>query len=684
MNLNKMLFIVSILVVSIASGKLFSQDGLNSTVSVNKWVAAENNYSQKQDPVNENLITLEKRHKEAAENGNNSEASQIQSEMNSYIPSASRSVTIPEDKKSRKLLENIQIDPEQTDWLSTNSQVFAGQSKSSSSLHKQIEVKYGEDNILYAVINSTGSGIIHGQFYIYRSSDLGKSWSYLYGVGTGGYIGNVSMLVESRSNANPDSTRIIVFYTSGFYINNSDATLNYYSIRADASGISSGIIAVPDGGKAFTHISSVSDGAYWQNATYFGVVVSESDNITGDTYRLRFYRTIDWGATWVSSQLNTSQNDLYPSAEYKEGTSDSIYIAVERKFSESNSEIRVIAAPWIPSSSFSTYYLTNSNLRYENPCLTIKQDGIADSIMITCTRNGYPVYHFTSNGGSVWNINYSIAQSNGSNKAFTFCSSSKTGPSPFTVCWISDDGDSLNVRRGVLGNLGANIYKVNSQNASGTTIPVCVTIPSANSNNSLLVYAAASAGIYSAQEGAKTVNIKLIPQGFYDTASDRLNMRDTLKLYLRNTSAPYNIIDSAKTVFDSTAFNAAFHFSGLSDGEYYFDIRHRNSIETWSSVPVFLAMNDLNDYNFTTAASTAFGNNLINADTSPIRFASYSGDVNQDGYINLTDVLKVYNDGSSFVTGYSNSDVTGNNIVDLTDLIMTYNNSVNFVSVIRP
>lgn len=58
--------------------------------------------------------------------------------------------------------------------------------------------------------------------------------------------------------------------------------------------------------------------------------------------------------------------------------------------------------------------------------------------------------------------------------------------------------------------------------------------------------------------------------------------------------------------------------------------------------------------------------------------------MNQDGYINLTDVLKVYNDGSSFVTGYSNSDVTGNNIVDLNDLIMTYNNSVNFVSVIRP
>ncbi|HMS34997.1 MAG TPA: hypothetical protein PKC91_13025, partial [Ignavibacteria bacterium] len=570
------------------------------------------------------------------------------------------------------------------DWLSSNSVIFSGSTKPSSALHKQVDVKLGEDNILYALINSTGSGIIHGQFYIYKSTNFGMNWSYVYGVGTGGYLGNLSLLVESRSNANPDSTRLIIFYTSSSVSTNNSASLNYYSLRTDASAITSGTIDYPEAGKSFTHISTVSDGAYWQNATYFGVVVSESDNITGDTQRLRFYRTIDWGATWVSSQINTFQNDLHPSAEYKEGSSDSVYIAVERKFSSTNSEIRVIATPWNPSTSFNVYYLTNSALRYENPCLSVKQEGNADSILITCTRNGYPVYHFTSNGGSVWNIDYSIAPSNGSNKAFTYCSSSRTGENPFSVCWVSDDGDSINVRRGVLGNLGQNIHKVNSINNYSTTVPVCVTIPSSGSNNTIVAYAGSSSGVYSAQEGYKTVNIKLMPQGYYDQVTNTISMKDTVRLYLRSTVSPYGIIDSAKAVFDTTGFNAAFKFAGLSDGEYYFDIKHRNSIETWSSLPVYLALTDINDYNFTTSASTAFGNNLINVDNSPVRFAVYSGDANQDGYINLTDVLKVYNDASSFVTGYESADVTGNKIVDLTDLLITYNNSANFVSLQRP
>lgn len=680
----KKTFILIFILFAFCCKDIFSQDGMNSSVSGNKPTESENEFSKNDEPANGKILSLERLHKEAAENGKREEALKIESEINVMIPEQKRNVTIPDDPDARRIIEEIQIDPTQSDWLSTNSIVFSGLTKSSASLHKQVEVKSGEDNNLYAVINSVGFGIAHGQFYIYKSTDFGKTWSYVFGVGTGGFVGNVSMLVESRSNANPDSTRIIVFYTSSAVNGNNDATLNYYSLRSDASAISSGMIAVPDAGKAFTHISSVSDGAYWQNATYFGVVVSESDNITGDTYRLRFYRTIDWGASWVSSQINTNQNDLHPSAEYKEGTSDSIYIAVERKFSATNSEIRVLATAWNPSSTVNTYYLTNSVLKYENPCLTIKQEGNADSILITCTRNGYPVYHFTPNSGSVWNIDFSIAPSNGSNKAFTYCSSSRTGSSPFSVCWVSHDGDSVNTRRGVLGNLGQNIYKVNSNFSSDLTIPVCATIPSAGNNNTIVVYASSPSGIYSAQEGYKLVNIKLIPQGFYNSAANTLSMSDTLRMYLRSSTSPYNIIDSAKTVFDSIAFNAAFQFAGLSDGSYYFDIRHRNSIETWSNVPVYLALTDLNDYNFTASASTAYGNNQISVDNSPSRFAAFSGDVNQDGYINLTDVIKVYNDGSNFAAGYEESDVTGNNIVDLSDLVITYNNSAGFVSIQRP
>ena len=65
-------------------------------------------------------------------------------------------------------------------------------------------------------------------------------------------------------------------------------------------------------------------------------------------------------------------------------------------------------------------------------------------------------------------------------------------------------------------------------------------------------------------------------------------------------------------------------------------------------------------------------------------FGFYSGDVNQDGFIDLTDVILIINDANSFVTGYKVTDLTGNNITDLTDALFAYNNSVKFVSLVRP
>ena len=84
-------------------------------------------------------------------------------------------------------------------------------------------------------------------------------------------------------------------------------------------------------------------------------------------------------------------------------------------------------------------------------------------------------------------------------------------------------------------------------------------------------------------------------------------------------------------------------------------------------------------------ATYAYGNNENQVDNSPYNvFAFYSGDVNQDGFIDLTDVISISNAANIFLTGYVVTDLTGNNVVDLTDVVMAYNNSVNFVSVIRP
>ncbi len=93
---------------------------------------------------------------------------------------------------------------------------------------------------------------------------------------------------------------------------------------------------------------------------------------------------------------------------------------------------------------------------------------------------------------------------------------------------------------------------------------------------------------------------------------------------------------------------------------------------------------DTSSFDLTTAAAKAFGSNQIQVNTSPVRFAIYNGDVNQDGAIDLNDVLQTYNSAGSFEAGYIVTDITGDSIVDLNDIVIAYNNSAAFVSVVKP
>ncbi|MBK8552187.1 MAG: hypothetical protein IPL53_14445 [Ignavibacteria bacterium] len=66
------------------------------------------------------------------------------------------------------------------------------------------------------------------------------------------------------------------------------------------------------------------------------------------------------------------------------------------------------------------------------------------------------------------------------------------------------------------------------------------------------------------------------------------------------------------------------------------------------------------------------------------KYCLYNGDVNQDGNIDLTDIVAVSNNLAAFTMGYKVTDIDGNNITDLTDLLQTYNNSSNFVRSKKP
>jgi hypothetical protein len=178
------------------------------------------------------------------------------------------------------------------------------------------------------------------------------------------------------------------------------------------------------------------------------------------------------------------------------------------------------------------------------------------------------------------------------------------------------------------------------------------------------------------------LNLSMLIQGFYNPTSNT-TVQDTVKVYLRNFSSPYAIIDSAKGYLNSSG-QAILTFSNAFNGlDYYLNLKHRNSIETWSKTPQMFINNSLS-YDFTTAAAKAYGDNMLPVDLSPIEFAIYGGDVNQDGTIDATDVSMIDNDAFYFVGGHVLTDLTGDSFVDGTDFAIADNNAANFVSVVRP
>ena len=175
-----------------------------------------------------------------------------------------------------------------------------------------------------------------------------------------------------------------------------------------------------------------------------------------------------------------------------------------------------------------------------------------------------------------------------------------------------------------------------------------------------------------------TVNI----EGFYDAGTNSMT-GDTMIVYLRNSVSPYAIVNSSKGFVNSAGLGN-FTFSNAANGvNYYLHLKHRNSIETWSNASQMF-VSDILNYNYTTASSQAYGNNQKPVDNTPVRYGIFSGDVNQNGTIDLSDLLSVYNAASGFSSGYVVNDVNGDSIVDLNDILITYNNSSGFVAVVRP
>jgi hypothetical protein len=184
---------------------------------------------------------------------------------------------------------------------------------------------------------------------------------------------------------------------------------------------------------------------------------------------------------------------------------------------------------------------------------------------------------------------------------------------------------------------------------------------------------------------AVPATITFAQEGFYNSSTNRLNAKDTVRVYLRSITSPYAVIDSAKGILDSVSLSVSALFSTAPTGTYYLQLKHRNCLETWSKSGGVSYTKGLSmSYDFTTAANQAFGSNMKQVDAAPVRFAIYSGEINGDGTIDGSDLISIDNDAGNFVVGYVKTDLDGNNFVDATDALIADNNAANFVSVVKP
>ncbi|MBK8383408.1 MAG: hypothetical protein WAU38_05870 [Ignavibacteria bacterium] len=242
---------------------------------------------------------------------------------------------------------------------------------------------------------------------------------------------------------------------------------------------------------------------------------------------------------------------------------------------------------------------------------------------------------------------------------------------PSGIVVLNSSGTFVKLLTGITGNRG--VYLLGNGNYLTTNGAGVHEIDSASGS---LVRSVLNTGSFQYISEYQTAALRLTLTINFEAC----NEQDSITVELRSAVSPYNLIDSSKGMGGKGIKRRIDFFTAANSTPYYIVVKHRNSIETWSSAtPSFT--NGTLYYDFTLANTQAFGNNLINAGG---KWSLYVGDVNQDGIVDASDVSLVDNDALSGVFGSALTDLNCDGIVDVSDLSVIDNNSTNSVSVISP
>ncbi|MCX6162254.1 MAG: hypothetical protein NTV87_13090, partial [Ignavibacteriae bacterium] len=174
--------------------------------------------------------------------------------------------------------------------------------------------------------------------------------------------------------------------------------------------------------------------------------------------------------------------------------------------------------------------------------------------------------------------------------------------------------------------------------------------------------------------------------GLYNDVTHQMVIPGNITVEL-HSSASYTKIDESYIAINTSGQSVMYSLSGYptqftgSAIEYWIVFKHWNSLETWSaSVHPFSNSNGTLSYDFTTLAAQAYGDNMIHVGS---KWCIYTGDINQDGSVDLNDLIPILTDYDN-ADYHAVNDLNGDGAVDLNDAIFVLNGYDYGIGIVRP
>jgi hypothetical protein len=220
---------------------------------------------------------------------------------------------------------------------------------------------------------------------------------------------------------------------------------------------------------------------------------------------------------------------------------------------------------------------------------------------------------------------------------------------------------------------GPNNYTVTVTNSAGCSATGAVTVTPITCTSATINVRALIQGYYIGGHQMTTVMLNQAVPGATDAQVD------TVIVELHDVAG--TLIDSYTSVID-TGGNVTGSCSVATIGDsYYIAVRHRNAVFTVSADLVQL--DPVTNYDFTTAASQAYNDNQIDVNSENI-WSFYSGDYNQDEFIDVFDFPQYDNDNLALAEGYQVTDINGDGFVDVFDFPIYDNNNLLLIQSYHP